>query len=462
MFTLRLLKIKIHSRRVFVFKRSLPVFAFLLAGVMIAWPSFVEHKEKFSVAIPSLKMQRAGDVDMEHVRFFSKDKKKNPLTITARTVQEADSEKKIIILKEPDATYILTDGTRLKSQTTYGLAFQDEKYLYFEQPIRTTTDSGYDALSSKVVCDYNADTIGSDERVQIKGPAGMLQAEGFLVSQKGDNIVFKNDVRAVLFQEEKIINEIEKLSFDKMKNYYQESPKNIYITAQKELTIYQPAGLITALENVRISQGKADLTADKVVLNYQKDSSNKTQIKKVEAFDNVKSMQGAQRATADFMGVYKEKTDITTQLLSLTKTRFTDYTTPTQLVILEKNAVLTDKGNIIKADKIYAFYQQNANGQEELERAIVVGNASASNQKQVISGQYGSYNPKTSLIDIYENVRLKQGNSVLNGAYASLNLKTGISSLTGGVAKDSQDTNAPRARVKGSIIPSELEQKRGN
>ena len=47
MFTLRLLKIKIHSRRVFLFKRYLPIFAFLLTSVMIAWPALKTQKDDF-------------------------------------------------------------------------------------------------------------------------------------------------------------------------------------------------------------------------------------------------------------------------------------------------------------------------------------------------------------------------------------------------------------------------------
>ena len=44
MFTRRLLKLKIHSRRVLIFKRSLPIFAFLLAGLNEAASELYKQK----------------------------------------------------------------------------------------------------------------------------------------------------------------------------------------------------------------------------------------------------------------------------------------------------------------------------------------------------------------------------------------------------------------------------------
>ena len=80
MFTPRLFKIKRHSRRVLVFKRPLPVFAFILASLMLVWPILIaEQKEQFSVAVKTDKKNTSAKVDMEQVRFYAQDKKKqNP------------------------------------------------------------------------------------------------------------------------------------------------------------------------------------------------------------------------------------------------------------------------------------------------------------------------------------------------------------------------------------------------
>ena len=51
---------------------------------------------ELEVAVPSLNVKEGGGVDMEDVKFFSKDKRNNPLNVIAQTVQEIDSAKKIL------------------------------------------------------------------------------------------------------------------------------------------------------------------------------------------------------------------------------------------------------------------------------------------------------------------------------------------------------------------------------
>ncbi|MGN1063186.1 MAG: hypothetical protein ACI4QM_02555, partial [Alphaproteobacteria bacterium] len=101
MFTRRLLKIKIHSRRVLIFKRSLPIFAFLLAGIMFAWPALIEQKDRFTAAVMPTDKMTGSDVDMEQVRFFSQDDKNRPITVTAVSVLETDPAKQIVTLEKP-------------------------------------------------------------------------------------------------------------------------------------------------------------------------------------------------------------------------------------------------------------------------------------------------------------------------------------------------------------------------
>ena len=114
MFTPRLFKIKKHSRRVLIFKRSLPVFAFILASLMLVWPIlFAEQKEQFSVAVKTDRKNTSAKVDMEQVRFYAQDKKKQPLTVTAPKVLETDSDNQIITLYKPVATYEMENGIKL-------------------------------------------------------------------------------------------------------------------------------------------------------------------------------------------------------------------------------------------------------------------------------------------------------------------------------------------------------------
>ena len=78
MFTPRSLKIKVHSRRVKLVKQALPIVAFLLASLMLAWPFFATHKGKFTLAKKPDHVLEGASVNMQEVRFISLDSKNQP------------------------------------------------------------------------------------------------------------------------------------------------------------------------------------------------------------------------------------------------------------------------------------------------------------------------------------------------------------------------------------------------
>ncbi len=453
MFTLRLLKIKIHSRRVFIFKRCLPIFAFLLASMMLVWPAFVEHKDKFSVAVPSVKNIQGSDVDMENVRFFSKDKRNNPMNIVAVSVQEIDPEKKILKLNDPKATYKTADNILLTSVSSYGLAFQNEKYLYFEDQILSTTDTGYESISDKVTYDYDKNTISSDSPIFIKGVGGMLRAEGFFITDKGENLHFKGKTKTLLFETEKKIPEVKELTFDKQDKYFKENKNSVIVTSSDGLVINQMLKTITAKKNAHIYQEKEHVKAEKIILTYKKDVYNKNQMVKAEAYQNAQVFSQNKTAQAEEMVLYKEKQDILMNL-NLVQNYYKDVNPDTinQAVVLNKKALVKEDGYLILADKMYIFYKALDKNKSQIDRIVAVGNVQASNGSQQIEGGYGIYNPTTKMIDLYDNVLLKQGKSVLKGDWANLNLETGLNTL--------KPKENDQKRIKGSLIAEDFEQER--
>ena len=254
MFTRRLLKLKIHSRRVLIFKRSLPIFAFLLAGVMIVWPNLSEQKDKFTARQLPDDAVTGSNVNMQEVRFFSKDSDNKPMSIMAKSVQENDAVKKIITLNEPFATYQMNNKTQLFSKTSYALVFQKEEYLYFSQPVTTTTNTGWQADSVNVIYDYKTGTLESESPVFVKGPDGTLDAnKGFFVQNKGDLIDFYGHTNT----------SITSLT-DKIK-----------VTSENGIKINQLDKTITAMDDVVVYQKGYTITADKMVLFYTDESKGK-------------------------------------------------------------------------------------------------------------------------------------------------------------------------------------------
>ena len=418
---------------------------------MLVWPAFVEEKEKFSVAVPSLNVKQGGGVDMEGVQFFSKDKRNNPLSVVAETVQEIDAAKKILKLNNPKAVYQTSDGMKLTSISPYALAFQNEKYLYFEDEITTSTDTGYDAISTKVVYDYDKNTISSDNDVFVKGVAGMLQAKGFFVTNKGEKIDFKGKTKTLLFEKEKSIAAVEKLDFKDQDAYFKKNKNNILITSENGLIVDQALNTITAVQNANIYQKSDHIRAEEITLTHKKDAYNKTVLTKVRAYKKAQAFEQNKTVQAEEMILFKEKDDILEMVNPLKKYQFVKLPEQVnQLVYLNKDALVKENKQLILADKMFVFYKETSQKDQEIEKIVAVGNVKASNGVQRIHSDYGIYDPKTEMVDLYDNVSLHQGNSVLNGKWASMNLKTGISSLKSYEQKTQN-------RISGSLIPADFE-----
>ena len=282
MFTLRLFKIKKHTRRVILFKRGLPVFAFLLASLMMIWPVlFAEQKERFSLPQSGQKIGSA-KMDMENVRFVAQDKKKQPLTVTTTKVLETDAEHQLVTLYKPIATYTMASGVLLTAVTSHGVVDQVNELMTFEDEVTATTDTGYKAVSSQVVCRNRDGVMDSQDPVTVTGPTGRLKAEGFHITDKGDYIHFTGKTDSTI------------LSAD----------GDIRIRSTNGLVIAQPNQTVTATESVVVTQQNKVITADKMILFYwTKDQNPDTRIKKIEAFGHVVAESEGHKITGD-TGIY--------------------------------------------------------------------------------------------------------------------------------------------------------------
>ena len=229
------------------------------------------------------------------------------------------------------------------------------------------------------------------------------------------------------------------------------------ITSENGLKINQTLNTVTALKNAHIYQKNDHIKAEEIVLTYKKDSYNKNQIVKAEAYTKAQAFQGEKTVKAEKMILYKEKADILKSLDGLKK--YADIKLPNEvaeLLDLEKDVLIKEKEQLILADKMYILYKnivagKNTKSTPEVEKMIAIGNVKASNGQNRIQGDWGIYNPATDTMDLYGKVSLHQGNSHLNGTWANMNLKTGLSTLK------SYENDKVQSRIKGSLIPADFE-----
>lgn len=282
MFTKQSLFLKKHARRVLIFKHTLPVFAFLLTGVLIAWPLLTPDKERFDLPIQK-SAKKTPSLDMENIRFFAKDDKNRTMSVKAPTVKEIDSEKQIARLEKPVSIYTLSDGDVLNAKTTYALAYQQEKYFMFDQPITITSKSGYTANTQHVKATYDG-ILDSDADIQITGPAGTLNAQGLHLKDKGNLIDFKGKTKT------------------KVKN----QKGTMIITTADGLHLDRVKQTLTGKKEVHIRHQENILTADTVILYYTDDKENR--IRKISAQGNVVLSNKTNKIMGD-SGIYMPLTE---------------------------------------------------------------------------------------------------------------------------------------------------------
>ena len=319
----------------FLFKHSLPVFAFLLLAVIIIWPQFIQDKEKFN--LPSVEqIKESPDVNLENVRFFSQDPKHKKITTVSEKIVEVDPKNNVIRLEKPVATYMLDSGETITARTPYGLAYQNDKYMFFEDRVHATTDNGYVIQASQVNMTYDG-VLDSDSPVSIRGPAGTLNAQGIHMIDKGAFVHFKKKSTAHLDTKQ---GKVTIVSLDGM---------DIDRAKQK----------IIAKQDVHVTNEGKVLTSDTVILYYV--DEKKTRIDHIEAQGHVVATDKENKVTADKMIMYyaNDKENEIKSILatgnvvaSNPKNKITgdvgEYIPSTQIITVTGNVVLHQGQSFIK------------------------------------------------------------------------------------------------------------------
>ena len=278
-----------HTRRVLIFKRSLPVFSFLLAVLMLLWPiMWAEQREQFSMTLPTAQGMSNAKINMEQVRFFSQDKKRQPLTVVAPRVLETNPTDQIITLYKPIATYRMSSGTEIRAETPYGLVYQNNQTMLLEDQVIATTNTGYKVVTKNVTCDNKIGVVTGKSPVTVTGPDGQIKAQGFRLYNKGNNIDFIGQTDSTL----------------------ENKDGPVHIVSADGLTIDQPKQTVIATTDVRVTQKEQVITADKMILNYLTRAQNPdTRIERIEAEGHITAVSGTHKVTGG-KGVYTPKTGI--------------------------------------------------------------------------------------------------------------------------------------------------------
>jgi len=129
--------------------------------------------------------------------------------------------------------------------------------------------------------------------------------------------------------------------------------------------------------------------------------------------------------------------------------------------VAKGNAVaqFIEEEQLVQGDTLVAYFKPSSKKTEEgkdkleVDRVEAEGNVLASGPKGIITGDRGIYFGKTEMVEVFNNVKVSQGENVITGGYVRANLKTDVAELFTHPPHVAQ--TGPIKRISGIIIPKD-------
>lgn len=183
-----------HTRLVRRMRLALPLAAFALIAVLVAWPQMENPSLPGSDGVPA----HTNRNEVIAPRFESRDDDRQPYTVTAASAVQDSADRDLVRLEKPVADMTLNTGKWLAAQAASGLFSQSRRRLVLDGRVRIHHDDGYELTVEKVEIDLKNRTAHSSAPVYGHGPAGTVEARGFDAETDGGRIVFIGPARLVL------------------------------------------------------------------------------------------------------------------------------------------------------------------------------------------------------------------------------------------------------------------------
>ena len=210
----------------------------------------------------------------------------------------------------------------------------------------------------------------------------------------------------------------------------------------------------TASGNAKARQGKVAIEGNQITAFYSETEKN-NKIDTINIIGNVKVINEGYTAFGD-RGTYKVKEGFLTlkgknlKIESgedkLTAKDSLDYYKEKNVFVARGDAVAIREGNIIKSDVLTAYLSKTSeDGNNKIEKVFASNNVIIKTPKETATGDKGSYETKTGIVNIYGSVVITRGTDKVYGEYGQVNLNTGISKILGSPKKSEKGKKQVRA-----------------
>lgn len=180
--------LKVRSRKIERLKYSLPGIALIALVTLISWP----HLKKWMHASKPTLVQAASipvtNNTATRPEFKSTDNKNQPYTITADHGIETSVEE--IHLINPKMVMHLKSGDQVTLTANSGKLNKATNKLHLEGKVTLTHSQGYAFQTAQAWIDCNQGSAHGDMPISGDGPTGVIEANGFRLTERGTKVSF--------------------------------------------------------------------------------------------------------------------------------------------------------------------------------------------------------------------------------------------------------------------------------
>jgi lipopolysaccharide export system protein LptC len=185
---------------VLLLKKLLPLAAVILLVVLAAAPSlrFGSDANRVTYHIQKIVGNSAAS-RMQNAKYHGIDDSGQAFTITANTATDQGSDE--VALEQPEGDISLKSGAWLVLKSDAGLLHQRSQTLGLNGNVTLYRNDGTVLNVATADINLRQSSANSTAPVEVQGPFGTLNAaNGFSLSDRGADILFKGPVKLVLIQ----------------------------------------------------------------------------------------------------------------------------------------------------------------------------------------------------------------------------------------------------------------------